>query len=72
MPSRGYAGCRVVRCGQRRASETGPSFLEIARKGGELDWLDGFLADPHPPMPDMSLNRQEIRDLRAYFNSLRN
>lgn len=29
------------------------------------------MADPHPPMPDMSLTRSEMRDLLAYIRSLR-
>jgi hypothetical protein len=33
--------------------------------------LEGFLADPHPVMPDMSLTRQEIKDLVAYIGSLK-
>ena len=65
------AACHVVRGGQTSGGDVGPPFAQIAKKGQGLDWLDAFLADPHPPMPDMSLTRQEIRDLRAYVKSLR-
>ncbi|MFC3230817.1 c-type cytochrome [Marinibaculum pumilum] len=65
------AACHVVRGAQASGGDVGPTFDQIAGKGQGLDWLDAFLADPHPPMPDMSLTRQEIRDLRAYIESLR-
>ena len=65
------AACHVVRGSQTSGGDVGPTFEQIAGKGQGLDWLDAFLADPHPPMPDMSLTRQEIRDLRAYVESLR-
>jgi len=50
-----------------------PAFESIsARYSGEegVKVLEGFLADPHPRMPDMSLTRQEIRDLVAFIGSL--
>ncbi len=50
-----------------------PPFASIAMKypGEEgQEALRAFLADPHPRMPDMSLTRQEIRDLVAYIDSL--
>ncbi|HEX6142557.1 MAG TPA: cytochrome c [Geminicoccaceae bacterium] len=35
------------------------------------DEIRGWLADPHPPMPDLDLSRQEIEDVVAYLESLR-
>jgi mono/diheme cytochrome c family protein len=32
--------------------------------------LRAWLADPHPPMPNLSLTRWEIDDLLAYIESL--
>ena len=32
--------------------------------------LKGFLADPHPKMPNMSLSRSEIADIVAYIKTL--
>jgi hypothetical protein len=56
---------------QATATTDAPPFEGIAeRSSGEMDTLAGFLADPHPPMPDLSLTRQEIRDLIAYIESL--
>jgi hypothetical protein len=38
---------------------------------GDFAVIEGFLIDPHPAMPDMSLTRQEIRDIIAYFATLK-
>jgi cytochrome c len=35
------------------------------------DELRGWLAAPHPPMPDLDLTRQEIENIIAYLESLR-
>jgi len=65
------ASCHVVTEGQESASADVPAFASIAeRYGEEIGALEAFLADPHPVMPDMSLTRQEIRDLLAYIDSL--
>jgi hypothetical protein len=49
-----------------------PTFQSIAERSPEaIDALRAFLMDPHPPMPDLSLTRQEIRDLLSYIDSLR-
>lgn len=49
-----------------------PTFMEIAEAAEDnLIVLVGFLVDPHPPMPDLSLTRQEIGDLIGYFATLR-
>jgi mono/diheme cytochrome c family protein len=34
------------------------------------DELRGWLAAPHPPMPDLDLTRQEIEDIVAHLESL--
>ncbi len=64
--------CHVVGPDQKAAAAVGtPSFMAISKKyGGGVDSLAGFLADPHPPMPSLSLTRQEINDLIAYIGSL--
>ena len=49
-----------------------PSFIGIAnRQGQTLDHLSSWLADPHPPMPNLNLTRKEVRDLAGYIFSLR-
>lgn len=63
--------CHLVSEDQTSASADAPTFRSIAAKyGDESDALAAFLADPHPPMPNMSLTRREIRDLVAYIGSL--
>jgi mono/diheme cytochrome c family protein len=65
------SSCHVTAPDQTQASADVPSFMAIAeRSEGDLGWLAAFLADPHPPMPDMRLTRQEIQDLTAYFETL--
>jgi len=33
--------------------------------------LAAFLANPHPPMPNLSLSRRDIQDLLAYIATLK-
>lgn len=64
--------CHLVSERQQQATTDAPTFRSIAQRSPEaIDALAGFLMDPHPPMPDFSLTREEIRDLLAYFASLR-
>ncbi|MCT8267509.1 c-type cytochrome [Afifella sp. JA880] len=67
------AACHVVMETQTSATPAAPSFAAIGEKyrGKGPAALAAFLADPHPVMPDMSLTRQEIRDLTAYIDALR-
>jgi mono/diheme cytochrome c family protein len=66
------AECHMVSPDQPQALTDVPSFMAIARAvEDDFGVLEGFLIDPHPPMPDMSLTRGEIRDLIAYFATLR-
>jgi mono/diheme cytochrome c family protein len=64
------ANCHIVGSSSHGQAQVGPpSFREIS--GLSSDQLRMFLIKPHPPMPDMSLNRSEIDDLIAYIQSLR-
>ncbi len=68
------AACHQISPEQTTASADVPSFMTIAERratASALAALEGFLADPHPVMPDMSLTRQEIKDLVAYIGSLK-
>ena len=72
LADRWCASCHMVAPDQAQASADVPTFMEIARSvEGDFAVLEGFLIDPHPPMPDMSLTRQEIRDVIAYFATLK-
>jgi hypothetical protein len=59
-----------VSADQKAANADVPSFFEIAKRP-DLNGLENFLANPHPPMPDMSLTQVEIGDLLAYIASLK-
>jgi mono/diheme cytochrome c family protein len=66
------ASCHLVSPGQTSATTEAPAFASIAQRAPDaLAALAGYLADPHPPMPNFSLTRQEIRDLLAYIASLK-
>jgi mono/diheme cytochrome c family protein len=72
IAERWCASCHLVGPGQSQAASDPPSFASIAQRNpSEIDALAGFLADPHPPMPKLSLSREEIRDLLAYIATLR-
>jgi cytochrome c len=66
------AACHLVEPGGTVASDVAPSFPQIARTGALTpDRLRGWLSDPHPPMPNLSLSRAEIDALIAYLQSLK-
>jgi mono/diheme cytochrome c family protein len=66
------AQCHVVSSSQRMAATDTATFREIAQRfPDDLGALAALLSDEHPPMPDMSLTREEIRDLVAYIASVR-
>jgi len=49
-----------------------PTFKNIARRlPNDTNFLIAFLANPHPPMPDLNLSRQDISDLLAYVATLK-
>jgi mono/diheme cytochrome c family protein len=65
------SSCHIVSSGQTQGSADAPTFSGIAERSPEaIDALAAFLMDPHPPMPDLSLTREDIRDLLAYIASL--
>ena len=63
--------CHVVDL-EGRGADAGPALPALLgdRQRTE-DELRGWLAAPHPPMPDFALSRQEIEDITAYLQSLR-
>jgi mono/diheme cytochrome c family protein len=64
--------CHVVDADQKRADADVPTFTAIARKSDFTpEKVAFFLLDPHPKMPNFSLNRYEAADLAAYISSLR-
>jgi mono/diheme cytochrome c family protein len=77
-PARGLSLARswCASCHQVEASgpaaDAAPPFPSLANdpattEGGVRAWL----VDPHPPMPNPNLSRQEIEDIIAYLAGLR-
>ena len=53
------------------ATDNAPPFAQIAKTNKERPaWIRGWLMSPHPPMPSISLSRQQIDDVIAYLGTL--
>jgi mono/diheme cytochrome c family protein len=51
--------------------DAGPTFTSLASRLGQTEQaLHNWLAEPHPPMPDLGLAATEFDDLAAYIMSL--
>jgi mono/diheme cytochrome c family protein len=62
--------CHVVDL-EGTGADAGPALPALlAGKQRSADEIRGWLADPHPPMPNLNLSRQEIDDILAYLESL--
>jgi mono/diheme cytochrome c family protein len=65
------AGCHVV-VPNGLGGDAGPPFAAVAaRPNGSAAGLRAWLTDPHPPMPNLGLSRQQIEDIVAYLESLK-
>ena len=63
--------CHIIAPGQA-GSDAAPPFSSIANRAAfSEDGLRAWLADPHPPMPNLNLSRHEIDRVIAYLRSLR-
>ena len=67
------AACHLVAPGDTRSVVADvPTFSSIAsRLPTDADVLAAFIANPHPPMPNLSLSRQDIADVLAYIATLK-
>jgi mono/diheme cytochrome c family protein len=67
------ASCHLVSADEHRpALADVPPFTAIARRlPKDADVLVAFIIDPHPPMPNLGLSRQDIRDVLAYVATLK-
>lgn len=64
--------CHVTGADQERASDAAPPFAQIANDPlTSASGISAWLADPHPPMPNLNLTKREIDDLVAYIESLK-
>ena len=65
------SNCHLIGEDQAAGGDAAPTFASIAETAAErTDDLRAWLADPHPPMPNLDLTRYEIDDLLAYIESL--
>ena len=68
LAQRWCATCHVVSKSQSKATDGARSFAAIAQSPDfNVDRLAFFLLDPHPVMPNMTLSRNEARDIAAYI-----
>ncbi len=71
LATRWCSKCHLVGPGGT-ASDAAPTFEDIANDPARTrDRLRTWMADPHPPMPDLSLSRDEIEAILAYIDTLR-
>jgi len=64
-------GCHVVGSSGNTGTDAAPPLPVIAQqKGKDPQWIKAWLTQPHPPMPNLNLSRQEIDDITAYLTSL--
>jgi len=64
-------GCHIVEPGGKGSDAARP-FAEVANDPNfTKNGLRAWLADPHPPMPGLTLSNEEIDALMAYIASLR-
>ena len=70
LARRWCSGCHLVDS-TTNGADAAPPFAAIAAKNaGDETALRGWLADPHPPMPNLDLSRVEIDDIIAYLMSM--
>jgi mono/diheme cytochrome c family protein len=66
------SACHLVSSEQTHTNADVPTFSSIAQRlPTDADVLAAFIANPHPPMPNMGLSRQDIQDLLAYIATLK-
>ena len=62
--------CHVV-APDATGGDAGPAFASLASLPGQTEQaLRNWLAEPHPPMPDLDLTAVEFNDLAVYIMSL--
>jgi mono/diheme cytochrome c family protein len=66
------AACHDVGSGERRTSnDLAPTFESVARRGDlSQSQLEAWIGNPHPPMPNLNLSRQDVSNLVDYIQSL--
>jgi len=68
--TRSCTSCHAIETA-KTASDGAPPFTLIAKTNKERPaWIRGWLMAPHPPMPSITLSRQEIDDIVAFLSTL--
>jgi mono/diheme cytochrome c family protein len=67
------SGCHVIQSDAGTTVPAGiPPFRAIANRAGQTsERIISILIQPHAPMPDMHLSREEMLDIVAYLDTLR-
>lgn len=67
---RSCSSCHAIDAA-KTATDNAPPFAAVAKTNKERPaWIRGWLTQPHPPMPNISLSRQQIDDIIAYLGTL--
>lgn len=70
LVQRWCTSCHVVDH-EGRGTDAAPPLPGLLASGARTpDHLRIWLSDPHPPMPNLDLSRQEIENIVAYLESL--
>ena len=69
LARRWCTACHVVDR-EGTGTDAGPPLPSLLADKPSAEEIEGWLADPHPPMPNLDLSRQEINDIMAYLQSL--
>ncbi len=73
IAERWCAECHVIAEDQPQGGDSAPAFPALAQDPARDDaWLRGWIANPHPPMPDPGLSRAQIDAVVAYLRTLEN
>ena len=72
LAERWCASCHIVSSKQTKGTDGVPSFASVGQRPDlNVDKLRSFLLDPHPVMPNITLSRDDARDLAAYIATQR-
>ena len=70
LATRSCSSCHAIDAA-KTATDNAPPFAAVAKTNKERPaWIRGWLTQPHPPMPNISLSRQQIDDIIAYLGTL--
>lgn len=70
LATRSCSSCHATEAA-KTATDGAPPFTLIAKTNRERPaWIRGWLMSPHPPMPNISLSRQQIDDIIAYLGTI--